>query len=400
MAFQFKGFKATRPVARAIDTDKKKYEAFFIYYDSSGKKYHYRCSKNINRLPPSQRLLEARAMAYVLWEGLQAGWNPLKDNYPSFIKDVEVDEPLTFGQALDFAITKKELVLSKFSMYDYRGCVKFMKAAAKEVGILNELIKNIKRRDIRLIVATAKELNGWSNNARNKYLTILSSLLTVLVDEERIEYNPAYKIKAEATSEGIGYKRLTDDNKEKIAKHLLEHAPDFFEYLMFIYDDGIRPNEVLGLRVQDVRLSEQEILIRAEVAKTNKARLVPITATIMEVLLRREIWKLPPDYFIFSSDKFKPGPGQYHRNTATKLWNELVIKDLNIDCKMYSLKHKGADDKILANVELDALRNLYGHRSQQMTEGYARAIRGRYKQSIIDKAPAFAKVVQMKRRAN
>jgi site-specific recombinase XerD len=89
----------------------------------------------------------------------------------------------------------------------------------------------------------------------------------------------------------------------------------------------------------------------------------------------------------------------YHPNTPTHWWKQMVIDGLGIDCKMYSLKHKGADDKIEAGIELDALRNLYGHKSKQMTEIYARAVKGKYKQNIIDQAPVFAKVVKMNRKA-
>jgi len=76
----------------------------------------------------------------------------------------------------------------------------------------------------------------------------------------------------------------------------------------------------------------------------------------------------------------------YHPNTPTNWWRGLVINretGLGIDCKMYSLKHKEADDKILSDISLDALKNLYGHRSQQMTKGYARAVKGKYKEEIM-----------------
>lgn len=56
---------------------------------------------------------------------------------------------------------------------------------------------------------------------------------------------------------------------------------------------------------------------------------------------------------------------------------------------MYSLKHKGADDKILAGIDLDALRELYGHRSKYMTEKYARAVKDLYRKQIIDNSPDF-----------
>lgn len=75
--------------------------------------------------------------------------------------------------------------------------------------------------------------------------------------------------------------------------------------------------------------------------------------------------------------------------SPTNWWRKLVIEGLGIDCKMYSLKHKGADDKIKAGIDLDALRHLYGHGSKQMTEYYARGLREAYKQQIIRLAPSI-----------
>jgi len=398
MAYQFSGFRATKPVARLADVSKNIWEVFFALYDSTGKKHNMRYKHGINCLVKSKRKLQAEANADVLWDALQNKWNPLLEKYPNFNKQADPAPSIVlFADALDIAVAEKKRILSRYSMYDYNGCVRFMKAAAKITGHYFTKVSSLERKDIREILNAAREENGWTNQARNKYLSIFRALLSVLVDEKEVmKFNPAKGIKDEPMEESMGYKRLTDAEKETIADHLLLNAPDFFEYLMFIYDDGIRRKETLLLQIQDFNLTTREIHIRPEVAKTNKARIVPITDTIMQILLQRQIWNYPGTHYLFSNEKFKPGPVAYHPNTPTNWWRDLVIKGLKIDCKMYSLKHKGADDKIMADIDLDVLRTLYGHKSKQMTEIYAKAVKGKYKQKIIDNAPAFAKVVKMK----
>lgn len=402
MASQFNGFRATRPVARLIDAGKVLYEVFFIVYDGANIKHVKRFKAGINSLPVAQRKAQARAHAEVLWEAMHNGWHPLHQKYPQFKEGGEAKRAMHFDEALSYAVEQKRKVLSRYSMYDYDGCVRFIKKAALATGHKFNLIADIKRRDIKLILNEAMDMNNWSCKTRNKHLAILRSLLTVLEDDEFIEFNPAKKIKDLPVGETIGYATVTDNEKNRIADHLLLNAPDFFEYLMMIYDDGIRRKETLLLQVRDFNLARAEITIRAEVAKTNCERVVPITQTIMQILLRRQIWTLPPNWYVFSNNKFQPGPVAFHPNTPTNWWRTMVIDKktgLGIDCKMYSLKHRGADDKILSGVDLDALRNLYGHKSKQMTEGYARAVKGKYKQEIIDKAPVFAKVIEMKKKA-
>lgn len=62
---------------------------------------------------------------------------------------------------------------------------------------------------------------------------------------------------------------------------------------------------------------------------------------------------------------------------------------LGINKHLYALKHTGADDKILAGIELDALRELYGHTSKLMTERYARKVKDIYRAQIVQKSPSF-----------
>lgn len=400
MTYKFNNFRATKPVVRLIDAQKRLYEVFFIVYDSQDVRHTMRYKKGINNLAPADRQAQAKANANVFWEGLQNGWNPLVLKYPIFEKEKTRILELTFSTALDFCLRIKSPELSKWSIYDYKGCVKFMKKAAHACECDQTPIRLIKRKDIRAIVATAKEQRDWTAKARNKYLSILGALLSVLEDEEVVEFSPVRKIKKEKEGETIGYKRLTDDQTQAIYEKLSVEHLDYFEYLMFIYQPLIRRKENLLIRIKDLDLQRREITIREEVAKTNRERKVPITDDIMDILIRREVWSLPKEWFLFSSNKFKPGPEEYHPNTPTNWWRNLVIKGMGIDCKMYSLKHKGADDKIKAKMPLDVIKTIAGHKSKQMTEVYATAVREKYKEQIIADSPTFAKVVRMEKKTS
>lgn len=197
MAIQFNSFRATKPVVRLIDADNSIYEVFFIVYDPAGEKHYKRFKRGINTLPKNDREKEARAMVDVLWDELQKGWNPLLSKYPEKKKEEQPLSKMTFDAALDYALKAKIPHLSKYSVPDYRGTVRFMQEAARSCDLLYKEVRFIERKDIRLLIATAKEDNEWSANARNKYLSLLQALLTMLVDDELIKFNPAHKIKNE-----------------------------------------------------------------------------------------------------------------------------------------------------------------------------------------------------------
>ena len=114
-----------------------------------------------------------------------------------------------------------------------------------------------------------------------------------------------------------------------------------------------------------------------------------------------EFEKLPKEYYLFGSFReagkgnigkykdFIPGPTKINRDTATKRWEKIVKKGLGIDMNLYAMKHLGADRKILAGLEIDSLRELYGHTSKLMTEKYARVIKEVHRKNILENSPAL-----------
>lgn len=84
---------------------------------------------------------------------------------------------------------------------------------------------------------------------------------------------------------------------------------------------------------------------------------------------------------------FIPSPDNLHSDTATKLWRKLVKTELGINVNIYSEKHRGANKKILAGIDLDALKELYGHTSKLTTLTYAKVVKEVNRKQIMEKLP-------------
>lgn len=398
MQSQYQGFRATRPVGRLCDPQKKIYEVYFLIY--VGKECRpFRFKKGINKAKAAgERKANAEAYADVFFEALQNGWNPLQSRYPELQAEVRSQRSMTFADAIEYCLSEKSRNLARGSIYNYRGCVRVLKKASVNCGIANIKIKEIQRKDLRLVLDQAREENNWTAKYRNQNLDILKSLLSVLVDMDILEYNPALKIRHERQEERVPYERLTDTEKEMIVRHISDAAPDYLDFIYFIYDTGIRPKELLLIQLFDINLTKREIRVRAEVAKTNRERIIPITDDMLDILLRREIHSRDKNFYLFSKHKFAPGPQPYWLSAGARYWRKLVQRDLKIDKKLYSLKHLGADAKLLAGIDIRTLKSLYGHSSEQMTEKYLEQLHEIHKQKIIEKAPSFtAKVIKMKK---
>lgn len=396
MQFQLQGFKVTKPVARLCNPTKKFYEVFFLVYVGK-QKIPKRFKKGINdQRTPALRKAYAEADAYKLWEALQAGWNPLEVPYPIFEDEVAKVKALTFNEAIDLCLAEKVKTL-KVS-YLYKSIVKRIKKVAIKSGFAYRKITDMQRRDVRMLIAEAKDEYDWNPKTRNQCLAIIKSLLSVLIDKDILQINPAHKIKPEKQADRTKYKRISQVDRDRIFTHLFKVAPHYLEFICYIYDTGIRPKELHLIKISDINLSRREIKVRADVSKTNKERFIPITDDMLAILVNRDINTLSPDWYIFSKNKFAPGPKPYWPTAGRNWWKRYVQKGLGIDAKLYGLKHTGLDDKIIAGIDIRALKELAGHSSEQMTESYIEELHEIHKRKIIDKAPSFsAKVIPMKK---
>src|SRR5690606_30217610 len=284
-----------------------------------------------------------------------------------------------------------KLNLAVKTYFGYRSCLGFINKSIKDLAIEHLYINEISRYHIKLIMENAQETNSWSNKAYNKYLGYFKSILSELIEWDLIQFNPAHGIRSKKVSESFANIPPTDIEQNKIKEYLTKIDYNFFRYIATIYHTGIRPGEILNIKVANVLLDKNIIYIPAESTKTLKDRIVPINLHLKRLFLEMEIEHHPAEFYLFGAFEYNhkhrskkgldfiPAPNKIKTDTATKRWKKLIKDDLGIQKNMYSEKHKGADDKILAGIDLDSLRELYGHRSKLMTEKYAKAVKEIYR---------------------
>lgn len=398
MQHVFNGFKATKPVARIADPKKQLYEVYFLVYIGKDKRaFRYKAGIN-NSKAKGQRRAQAEAAADVLWDELTKGWNPLKERYPAIEKEIRRQKTMNFNEAIDWCLAEKKKTIKIGTYYGYKHTAKVIKAAAINSGYSERKITDVERKDIRMILEQAREDENWSSKTRNTNLGLFKALLDPLIDKDIIQIKPTTGIKNEKQPERVKYKRISEDERALIAGHLSQVAPDYLDFIYHIYDTGIRPKELLAVKISDISLVKREISVRAEVSKTNRERFIPITDDMLEILVRRDVNRLNINWFLFSNNKFKPGPDPFWPTAGARWWRKYVQRDLGIDAKLYGLKHTGADAKLLAGIDTRTLKSLYGHSSEQMTERYLEELKEIHKHKIIANAPSFsAKVVKMKK---
>ena len=375
-----------------------------------------KCGVNNKNLPTRERIAQLNALKKAIKFKLEEqGWNPIDNTYPyKTPEQLQMEKLMDMGlnEALDFALSKCNVATK--TKLDYGTTLRFVKLGSEQIGLSRLKIIEVKRQHIKQLLEHIKKDRKWSNKAYNKNKGYLSAIVDRLMDWDIIETNPVRNIKSLPTTETEKFLPLTVDEKKIIQEYLFLHHYGFFVFLMVIYHTGIRPKEALALKIKDISSDLSEILIIpdliSENSKTKKVRRVPINQHLQLLLRELQLQDHDKDFFVFGSpfvlrnsnnsksvygrgamhaEYFKPSVNQVKRDTATKLWKAIVKDKLGIDKYQYALKHSGANDKILAGIEIDALQELYGHSSKLMTAKYATKIKEVYKKQIIDLSPSF-----------
>lgn len=332
----------------------------------------------INKIPEYQeRLEEAHALAKALDIKLSKGW------IPTNTKAIITKDSITLIQALDFGLEKKKASISSKTYLDYNCTVRFFKSSAKKLKIDKLLISNCERYHIKLIMDDLNQEKDWTNKNYNKHLGYIQAIFTELVEWDQLKTNVVRDIRAKKEDKTEGYIQPTEDQKRIIFEHLKKIDYNYYIFCCIEYYLGIRPQEILNLKCEDIDLIRGFIRLKAEDSKDASYRFIPILKPIDSILGSLNLSN--KDYFLIGRPKpygckffkhqyFCPNPFQIKRDTATRKWKDYIIDGLGINVKCYSLKHAGANAKLKAGMDMKTISEMFGHSDEKMTEIYANFI--------------------------
>lgn len=332
----------------------------------------------INKIPDyTERLEETNALADVLKDKLQKGWIPTK-------KEKEVEKiTLLFNNALDFGLEKKKPSISEKTYLDYRCTVRFFKSSAKRLDFDRINIANCERFHVKSIMDDLQQQKKWTAKNYNKHIGYIKSIFSELVEWEQIKSNVVRDIRMQKEEKTEGYIQLTHDEHVFVFAHLKEIDFHYYIFCSMEYDMGIRPKELLLLKCGDVDLKNGIVKVGSGASKNKKTRFVPIIGNTKNLLENFDLSN--SEYYLFGRPKpygakffkheyFCPKPYSIRRTTATNKWKKYVIDGLGISKHLYSLKHKGGNDKLKAGLDIKTISEIFGHSTEKMTEIYANHI--------------------------
>ena len=209
-----------------------------------------------------------------------------------------------------------------------------------------------------------------SNATINNYIRNLRAFFNWLDSDYVFKKNPMKKIR-QLKNERKAKEFLADEDFRKLVGNLdKSYFPEHrdFAMIMAMIDSGMRLGECSCLLVEDVDLSKRQILLRAEITKGRKDRVVFFSAKT-EMVLRR--WIQYKDRYVDSDYLFPvkgSGASIAVSNFETNFKNYLRRVGIKQEISPHCLRNNFAKRCLMNGMDIYILSRILGHSSVTVTE--------------------------------
>jgi len=278
-------------------------------------------------------------------------------------------KPISFGDLLDDALEYSKAENGERSTTELRLKYDILRPifgsrAATEIT---------KQEIIRWLTSTSAE-RDWSSATRNRWQAAFSLAFRVGIDNEKIERNPAARIRRK--TEDNGRIRFLSPEEEKKIRGVLDsdyrqHVPAFNVSL----HTGMRAGEQFSMKWNQIDWERRILSIPK--TKNGHARHVPLNSVALAALqtLKKKNGRFPWVFLNRRDGKLR-GPRDWFEPAVEKAG----LEDYTWHCN----RHTFASRLVMAGVDIRTVSQLMGHRTIQMTMRYAH-LAPDHQQSAVDR---------------
>lgn len=343
---------------REIKKDNPKLEWYVMcrFYEPDQKPFIFK-KKIFKSLTLPEKKAAVKTLLEMMEEYLLRDYNPRTKMF-MFEKD-GLHKDMSFLDALDLVLVDRPV------SGDYRKSVETYLRKVRKSAIKLKLdylkIKDVELPHVKKILQDC----AVTNCDFNKMKKGISPLFADLVDEGCLKVNPCTGIKAKPHVTAIK-KIFTPEEFNDVLDHLKTHRPDFVNYLICFTMSGCRTPEILNIQKKDVDLQNREFIITLKKGNQYKREKRVIFPDAMEYWQKQIDLCSDDDDYLFGAH-FRPSKTPKLPNSVYYFWRQNVMKALNTDITIYSLKHFFLDllDDANYNAGITA-----GHRNREITALY------------------------------
>ena len=355
---------------------------YFLYYRHNGKQQNVKLGKH-PEITPAQARDAAKSASASSVQGIDP------HEHKKELKALEKRSKLTTLEAY--------LDLQFAPWY----CAQYPKSGEREIKNLKKNFPTLLPMQLRDITAAVVERRRAemmkemrSNATINRRFTTLKSAMSRAVEWELIEKHDLNKVKKlRVDNSRVRYLSFEEEEALKRALHARDYRikkdrengnkhrrqrgyplladlssqtfVDHIEPLIILaMNTGMRKGELLSLTWADINFEREFVTVKADNAKSGKARHIPLNQKAKSALLN---WKLDCD----SSRWIFEGENGHPLKDFKKAWVALLENAKITDFRFHDFRHHFASKLVMAGVDLNTTRELLGHGSLDMTIRYA-----------------------------
>jgi len=213
-----------------------------------------------------------------------------------------------------------------------------------------------------LVMQWTVTLAGLAPASVCRKVSVLSSFFSFLVDLGELDSNPARRIPLPKPAG-----RIPNAISEDEAQKLIAAAESPFEHamLLLMLTAGLRRSEVGAIRLEDVDLENQALLVRGKGAKQRMVPLMPQTAdAIRDYLATRPEADQP---YLFLSPQGRRLANDYLNRSLRRI---LARAGLAKHITPHMLRHTFATHLVRNGVDVRTVQELLGHSDLETTANY------------------------------
>lgn len=318
---------------------------------------------------------------------LRSGWNPfLEQEAPKSFYKLK-DAMNTFINYCNLAVRNNELRPDTIRSY------------ASYVKVLGEWLDKTGREDIFVINFSKKIAREYLNYAYiykgikpityNNYLVNFRRIFNWLKENDYCKVNPFDDLPKKDPGHKMRVQYIDPEIRKKIATYLKKNNYRFMVVCLLAYHCLIRPKEITYIKVGDIDLVKQQIIIPAAVSKNKQLRYATIPNTMLNYLRNLDLDNEDPDHYLFSVE-LKPGTHRIDPRRVARYWQRLRDNiNLPKNYQFYSLRDSGIIQKIKDGIPIDEIMYQADHHSLETTNVYVRIANPEVFENVRDKASKF-----------
>jgi integrase len=364
---------------KLFDADGNLNQPWYIHYTiiENGKQKRIRVKGGINRF--STKKERYRAAQSLIDQVAKKLYNQTSNEPTS---KITISAPLKTREAFDAIIIAKQNVIRSTSMKDYKSTSKVFLNWLESIHTTSELLlSEINTNTIIRFLDYLVNERKVSNTTRDNYLQNLTTIFNNLKDRGLVSEIPTRGIKKlpHALGRNLAYPQGL---KTSILRECKGKDPYLFIYIQFIYYMYLRPTELRRIRVGDIDLFKNQIVVRPEVAKNKKLSILDIPDHFLPSIRCLHLEQFNPSFYLFTNDG-TPGSKMLYKNYFSLRYKK-ITQTLNVPefYTLYSWKHTGVVDAYNAGLDIKSISRHCRHHSLEMTDIYLKSL-GLYRNEAI-----------------